>query len=221
MDDAAKWFDISWPIQPGMPVWPGDPAPELARTADLDKGDPVTLSTLSGGVHLGTHVDAPRHYLAGGAAIDAMPPAVMVGPARVVALPGAGPITAADLADLEPEPHSRLLLRTGNAALAAAAGFRREFVGLTLEAARLLAARKLLVLGLDYLSVAAWGEDQAAIHRLFFEAGTWLLEGLDLSRVAPGRYELFCLPLLIPGAEAAPARALLRRPAREGLVPFF
>lgn len=221
MPTSEQWYDITRPIQADMPVWPGDPAPEILRLADLAEGDFLTLTSLRVGAHLGTHVDAPRHYLATGATIDAMPPAAMVGPARVVALPGCGPLTAADLVDLEPDPGSRLLLKTANADLPTTGSFHREFVGLTLDAARHLAGRNLLTLGLDYLSVAAWGEDQAAIHRLFFEAGTWLIEGLDLGRVSPGRYDLFCLPLLLPGVEAAPARVLLRRPAGSRQVPLL
>jgi arylformamidase len=197
-------------MHPGMVVWPGDPPVQLDRLQDGALGDPATLSRLCAGLHAGTHVDAPLHFLAGGASIDTMPIAAMTGPARVLAIAADREITAADLAGLPSEPEARVLLKTSNSLRYGQGRFVEDFLGLTLEAAGLLVARGVRTLGIDYLSIAGYAADQGAIHRRLLGAGIWIIEGLDLSRVPPGDYDLFCLPLAIVGAEAAPARVLLR-----------
>ncbi len=201
-----SWIDVSMPIAPGMPVWPGNPPVEVTRAVDGD----ALVSTLSLGTHTGTHVDAPSHYLPGGAPIEMMPLDTLLGPARVVKIDGDA-VDAADLEALDPQPGERLLIRTRNSEEAARDRFDPSFVALTLAAARLLAARKIRCVGVDYLSVGGFHDDGAAIHRALLEAGVWILEGLRLAGVEPGAYELACLPLAIAGGDGAPARAVLRR----------
>jgi arylformamidase len=65
--------------------------------------------------------------------------------------------------------------------------------------------------GIDYLSVGTYGKDGGETHRILLEAGVWIIESLDLSGVAPGDYELICLPLKVLNSEGAPARAVLRK----------
>ena len=187
---AAKWFDISMPVAGGMPHWPGDPDVRIERIASLDRGDNSNVTALSMCAHTGTHVDAPRHYFAHGAAIDQMPPEAGVGTARVMEI--------AECAATIFQPGGRVLLRTGGSAT------------LTLAAARALAASGLLLVGVDALSIGPDNKEGDEIHRALLGAGVWILEGLDLSAVEPGDYDLFCLPLRIEGADGAPARAFLR-----------
>ena len=209
MPDSAAWLDVTLAIEPQMITWPGDPPVSLHRLASLALGDAVNLSAFSASLHCGTHVDAPAHYLPGGAGIDGMPPEAMIGPAKVFSVPAGGAIEVADLEGLDIAAGDRVLLRTGNSRLYAQKRFDPSFVGLTEDAAGWLAARQIRTLGIDYLSVAGMHADQAAIHRRLLEAGIWLIEGLNLAAVAPGRYQLYCLPLRIADAEAAPARVLL------------
>lgn len=220
MTDSAEWLDVTLPIHPQMISWPGDPPVGLRRLEDLGAGDPATLSYFGACLHCGTHVDAPAHYLPAGATIDQMPPAAMIGSAKVFALAAPRAIEVEDLAHLPVAAGDRILLRTGNSLLYAKGRFDPSFVGLTETAARWLADRRIRTLGIDYLSVAGMAADQATVHRFLLAAGIWLIEGLNLAAVAAGDYQLCCLPLPILGAEAAPARVLLRRRSAAGQAPL-
>jgi arylformamidase len=164
-------------------------------------------------LHAGTHIDAPRHFLADGATIETLPLEVCLGPAYVAYLPEVKVITAGDLDRLALEAGvSRLLLKTANSNLWAAGvrDFQARFVDLSPDAARWLVQRRVRLVGIDYLSVER-PKDDYEVHRILMTAGVVILETLDLSRVAPGWYELICLPLPLAGAEASPTRAVLRR----------
>ncbi|AMV70829.1 cyclase/hydrolase [Desulfuromonas sp. DDH964] len=178
--DAAGWLDVTVPITPGMVLWPGDPPVELTRLGELASGDPANLSRLAAGLHSGTHVDAPSHYLAGGATIDQMPVAAMIGPARVIAVATTGVVDRDDLSGLKFAAGERVLLRTGNSELYRRGRFCRDYLGLTEAAAAWLAGQGLQTLGIDYLSVAGLSCDQAAVHKRLLEAGVWIIEGLNL-----------------------------------------
>ena len=199
-------FDVSVPIRPGMVTYPGDPAVRLERVASLARGDVCNLSRLDFGVHSGTHVDAPLHFVEGGPAAEALPLDVLVGPARVLDLTsveGAEIESAAfDGVDL-PE---RVLLKTRNSELWARDDYVPEHVTLGADAARALVAAGVRLVGIDYLSIG----DEGAHHALL-EAGVVALESLDLRGVEPGDYELVCAPLRLVGSDGAPARTLLIR----------
>jgi arylformamidase len=208
---SSQWVDVSVPLKSGMLTWPDDPPVRISRVLDLERGDPCTVSLLEFGAHTGTHLDAPLHFLRGGASIDSMPIAATVGPARVVAVSDPVSVKVADLEPHLPAANERLLLKTRNSDRRwADEPFDEGFVYLSHEAALFLAERGVRTVGVDYLSVGGFLEDQEETHRALLEAGIWVIEGLDLSAVPPGDYELICLPLRIVGAEGAPARALLR-----------
>ncbi len=205
-----KVLDISVPIHTGMVVYEGDPPVRLHRVASMSEGAMCNLSRLEMGVHGGTHIDAPLHFLDGGAGVEATPLEALVGPATVVDATGLqGDIDQAALAALDlPRDPQRLLFKTRNSDLWRHAQFSPSFIGILPEAARELVRRGVRLVGADYLSVAPPG-DPGPTHRVLLKASVVILEGIDLSGVAAGQYTLICLPLLIPGAEAAPARALL------------
>jgi arylformamidase len=183
----------------------------------LERGDPANVSHLALGSHTGTHLDAPRHFIPGGATVDHLPLDTLVGPARVVECP-AGPIRPDSLAPAlgrdgpAGRREARVLVKTGNSRLWTHGRFARDYQALTLEAARELVRAGVLLVGVDYLSVEAFGGDGGAfpVHRCLLAAGVVILEGLDLSAVGPGRYELLCLPLRLKAGDGAPARAVLR-----------
>jgi arylformamidase len=205
----SDWIDISTPLRSGITVWPGDPAPRVEQRMFLEKGDPFNLTHLDMSVHTGTHMDAPRHFIASGAGMDALHFDAVVGPARVIECRDPVAVQPAELGALE--RGERILLKTRNSArLATAAGFLRDFVYISREAARRIAAAGVRAIGIDYLSVGGFEVDAAETHLELLGAGVWIIEGLDLSRVHPGKHELICLPLSIPGSDGAPARAILR-----------
>ena len=200
-------IDISMPLRNGMAHWPGDPAPRIERLMDRRRGDPCTLTMLTVSAHTGTHVDAPAHYLRGGRTVDEMDLAGLVGPARVLEIADAAAVTAAELARHRIRRGDRVLLRTRNSLIGAGRRLLTDYVALAEDAARFLAERGVLAVGIDALSVDP--PDRDAAHLALLEAGIWIIEGLRLGGVPAGRYELLCLPLRL-ATEGAPARALLR-----------
>jgi arylformamidase len=199
-------LDVSVPVRPGMVTYPGDPAVRLERVASIAGGDVCNLSRLDLGVHTGTHVDAPLHFVEDAPGADALPLGVLVGPARVLDLTGVeSPEIGADaFAGLAlPE---RVVLKTRNSELWARDEFAENHVALGAEAARALVAAGVRLVGIDYLSIG----DEAA-HHVLLEAGVVAVEGLDLRGVEPGDYELVCAPLKLVGSDGAPARTFLIR----------
>ncbi len=186
-------IDITLPLGPQTPVYPGDPAVEVTRLREAGTGDQYALSRLTLGSHSGTHVDPPAHFLPGGTTVDALPLEPFLGPARLADVAFGRPVLAQDLAPSLPA--ERLLLRTGG-------------MPLTAEAARAVAAAGVRLLGVDGLSVAP-AEAPGEVHRILLAAGVVIVEGLALTDVPPGAYTLVCLPLKLQGGDGAPARAVL------------
>ena len=208
---AARWIDISVPLRAGMVHWPGDPPIQIRKIREIRRGHSSDLSFLSMGSHTGTHMDAPGHFLRGGATLDELSFSTVVGPARVIGIRDPQQVCVKELRRHGIRRGERILLKTRNSSQCwKGNSFRKEFVHLREAAARFLAARGVRCVGVDYLSVGGYKRDGAQVHRLLLRAGIWILEGLNLSRVRPGRYELICLPLKIWRGDGAPARAILR-----------
>jgi arylformamidase len=205
------YIDVTVPIRPGMPLYEGDPAVSLERVTSLGAGGVCNLSRLDFGVHSGTHIDAPLHFIDGAPGVETTSLDALLGDAFVIdATSVSGHIDAGALGRLEvPAGSERVLFKTANSGLWERGVFSREFVALTEDAARELVRRGVRLVGIDYLSIAPFA-DPAPTHLVLLEAGVVILEGLDLRRVQPGRYRLICLPLLVEGADGAPARTLLQ-----------
>jgi arylformamidase len=204
-------YDISVPISESLPVWPGDPEIHITQPMHLARGDMATVSRLEMGAHTGTHVDAPAHFIPGGLSVDALDLSVLVGPALVIHAPEAHALTAQVLERLNiPPGTSRVLFRTRNSDRWARGEypFFEDYVAFTMDGAAWLVERGIRLVGIDYLSVAPF-DDPVPTHQTLLRAGIIVVEGLDLSSVAAGAYQLVCLPLKIAGAEGAPARAIL------------
>lgn len=194
-----------------MPIWPDSCGIRLIRTSKMESGDKCNTSKLYCDIHVGTHIDAPYHFLTAGGTIDKIPLEMLVGSAIVVHFPDAEVITVANLESLIlPEKVSRILFRTKNSDLweKGITEFKPNYVALTYDAASWLSKKGFCLVGIDYLSIQKYGDDSAT-HQILLENGTIILEGLDLTNIEPGIYELICLPLKLIGAEGAPARAIL------------
>jgi arylformamidase len=207
-----KIFDISLTISPDLPVWPGDDPLELEQVEFIEKGADANVSRLSTGVHIGTHVDAPHHFMDDGCTVENLPLDVLTGLCYVVQLPdGIEAITAEALEGMSlPAGPKRILFGTSNSRFwsRGETEFQEDFVAVTEDGARWLVEHGLLLVGVDYLSVAPYS-DPVPTHRTLLGAGIVVVEGLDLSAVPRGFYDLYCLPLKLFGAEGAPARAIL------------
>jgi arylformamidase len=205
---VSRILDVSVPIREGMPIYNGNPGVHLSRAQSIEDGADANVSRLDLGVHTGTHVDAPIHFLPDGAGAEALSLDTLMGPAHLVdATSLTGPIDASSLASLDlPDGLERLLLKTPNSELWSDDEFTRDFIRLTGDGASFLVERGVRLVGIDYLSVG----DQAA-HRVLLGAGVVAVEGLDFRGVEPGGYMLVCLPLRLVGSDGAPARAILLR----------
>jgi len=208
---AAGWIDVSVTVRSGMPHWPDNPPIVLERVMDLGHGDPCNVSHLAMGVHSGTHMDGPVHFIHEAPGLDEMPLAATMGEARVIEIEHPREITAGELAKHGLRAGERILFRTLNSTRCwQTTSFVEDFVYVSEQAATHLAQARVRTVGVDYLSVGGYRADGALIHRILLEAGIWIIEGLDLSPVTGGRYEMICLPVKLHGSDGAPARAILR-----------
>jgi arylformamidase len=199
-------LDITVPIREGMVTYPGDPTVHMERVSSIEKGDVANLTRLDFGVHSGTHIDAPVHFIDGGKTVESLPLDVLLGPVEVVeAARDGGDVDAEDVARV-PGGVQRVLFKTRNSELWAKDEFDDSFAKLTEGTAKELVERGVRLVGVDYLSVG----DPSAHHTLL-GAGIVAIEGLDLRGVEPGRYRLVCLPLKLVGSDGGPARAVLMR----------
>ncbi|MBI4296697.1 MAG: cyclase family protein [Chloroflexi bacterium] len=208
----SRWIDVSVPIRNAMVHWPSDPAVSIKRVSDVAKGDSHTLSEVRFGSHTGTHMDAPAHFLAKGSGIDKIPLETSVGRARVIEIKDKDSIKPSELVSHRLRRGERILFKTHNSSFAWQTNkFVEDFVYLSKEAADFLVARGVVLVGIDYLSVGSFKRgDGTRVHQMLLSNNIILIEGLNLSQVNPGKYELVCLPLRLEAGDGAPARAILR-----------
>jgi arylformamidase len=206
----AKIFDLTVPLSGQTPTFPGDPSFQSEPVHRLQAGAPCNVSRLTLGTHAGTHVDAPFHFLENGATVDELPLEILTGKARVVAVAARDAVDRADLEALDLRDDLRLLIRTRNSGQLRQPEFHPEFVHLTAEAASYLVQVGIKLVGWDYLSIEKFGSRDFPAHHALLGAGVVIVEGLDLSQVEAGEYELTCLPLKVAGGDGAPARVILR-----------
>lgn len=205
-----KLFDVSRPIYQGMPVYEGDPDVSVDPWLSIAHGAPADVSRLAMGSHTGTHVDAPAHLRKGAIGVDGLSLDVLIGPARVFDLAPAGSIDLETLRAVDLSSHRRVLFKTQGPNQWREGTSREDFGGLMEDAARLLVNSGVKLVGVDAMSVDPSGSTSLPAHRTLLDAGVVIVEGLDLSAVPPGDYELLCLPLNVQHADGAPARVVLR-----------
>ena len=205
-----KLIDISVPLDANLATYPGNTPFSLEAIKRLANGDSSNVSTLHMSAHAGTHVDAPRHFFDSGEGVERLPLDMLCGRTRVVEVSTRGPITGADLAELDLRNDIRVLIKTRNSRLWGTSTFDPTFIGVAESGARFLVDRGIKVIGVDYLSVEPFKTPGAPTHHVLLSTGTIVIEGLNLRDVEPGSYEMFCLPLAVVGADGAPARVILR-----------
>jgi arylformamidase len=217
-EGSRRWIDVSVRLRNGMPHWPDNPPVRIERLLDIDRGDVANVSAIAMGSHTGTHMDAPLHFVRDGKGLDEMDLGATIGRARVIGIEDDIAVQRGEL-----EPHDiaageRVLFKTNNSRRCwSSDAFVEDFVYVAADAASYLASTGVGTVGIDYLSVGGFQRDAVETHRALLEAGIWIIEGLDLSAVEPGDFELVCLPLLIERSDGAPARPLLRPLAPSGL----
>jgi arylformamidase len=205
-------YDVTLTITPTMTTWPGDPIVILERMKKIEEGANANVSHLDLGVHTGTHVDAPYHFLMEGAGIDTLPLDVLVGPVQVVEL--GDDIGVIDAKVVEKagivKGTCRVVFKTHNSTYWAqhTTEFQPTFVGVSVDGAEALVKLGIKLVGIDYLSVAPYKKSRPT-HEVLLKASMVIVEGMDLSAVSAGLYQLYCLPLKLGGADGAPARVIM------------
>jgi arylformamidase len=210
--NMSKIYDVSLTISPDMATWPGDPGVVLDRISKIEEGAEANVSSIALGVHTGTHVDAPWHFISGGPTIETLDLNILTGPALVVHLPYTTAMITTEVLDALDIPVDtiRLLFRTRNSRYweENPKTFQQDYVAIQPDAARKLVDMGVRLVGVDYFSVAPY-HDQIPTHQVLLGAGIAVVEGLSLGAVEAGIYKLYCLPLKLGGSDGAPARAIL------------
>ncbi len=199
-------IDITRSIYTGVPVWPGDTPFNYELVSQISKGESVNVGKISGTTHLGTHLDAPWHYLDNGGRLETIPLSVLVGPCQVVDARGQEVLTAEFLKTVQLA--ERTLFYTGQPNDWQT--FPHTFMHVLPEAAAYMASQGVKLYGTDCPSVDPLDSRDLPGHKAFAKGGVYILEGLALEGVPAGAYELVALPLKLEGADAAPVRAILR-----------
>ena len=215
---VSGWIDISAPIDPKTtPVYPGNAPVKFDFMQSFAQGDALTLSAFSFGAHTGTHVDAPLHFIKGGATLDQIPLERFIGPVRVIDCSATAlAIDAAELNKHAWRGAKRIFFRPRNSrnGWMTDAVFHEDFTYLAPDAAQLLADAGVQLVGIDYNSIEKFGSPEPKTHLILLRRSIPVVEGLLLRDVKPGDYELILLPLRVMGHEAGPARAILKHLAQ-------
>jgi len=208
-------YDVSVRLSSATPVYPGDPGIEVKQWKDLAKGDAANVSLAYFGLHSGTHVDAPAHFIEGGVKVEALPLEILIGQAEVIEV--AEHIKVIDesvISDNCTRGSQRILFKTRNSSFwnTPESGFRVDYTYIDSAAARRLVDSGIKLVGIDYLSVEGFNTEKYETHHILLSNNVVILEGLDLRSVSAGLYELICLPLKIAEGrgDGAPARTVLR-----------
>lgn len=222
----SEWIDITLPLNDSIPmlVLPpgadasGDAAPpsnpRVYRFFDVNKGDKVTMSKIEMSSHDGTHIDAPLHFIPGGNTIDNMPVETGVGPARIIEIKDPLEITVKELEPYNIKEGERILFKTVNSSKVwSERRYTGKYCAISLEAAKYLAGKKIRLVGLDFLTIAHAepAENINDVHKAFLSNGIFILEAVNLAGVAPGDYDMICLPVRLERGDAGPCRVVIRK----------
>jgi arylformamidase len=208
-----KIHDVSLLISEDLPIWPGDPGISMTLVSSLNHGDDANVTRLEMGVHTGTHIDAPSHFETEGISIDDLSMDTLIGPCRVFDLSGiVESIGYEALKSLDFDGATRVLFKTSNSTWwkTGERKFQKEFVYITEEGAKFLVDQGVNLVGIDYLSVEKFGSSDYSTHHLLLRNQVVIVEGLNLSGVSSGEYELIALPLRLKGSDGSPARVILK-----------
>jgi arylformamidase len=207
----ARIHDITLPIVPGGLIYPNNPPIQIEVASAMSAGASSNASRITFGSHTATHVDAQHHMIDGGWTVDKMKLDVLIGPALLVRFPDdVMSISAAHLDAVDLNGVERVLFATRNSRFNRDVDFHKDYTYVAPDAAELLVKKGVKLVGVDYLSIEQFKSGHHKTHKTLLGADIIIIEGLSLDAVPPGRYELICLPLSLPGLDGAPARAVLR-----------
>ncbi len=199
-----KFFDVSLPLRKGMIVWPGDIGFQIKE----QRGSGI-VSHLNFSTHTGTHIDAPKHFLFSRPGVDRILPTKLIGKCKVIRIDDVRLIEPKHLRSLRISRHDKILFQTENRNLLKLKKFTANYVSLSLKGAKYLVSKKIDLVGIDYYGIEAKSAPGHPVHKSLLRAGIVIVEGLDLSKIRPGKYNMAALPLKITRGDGSPARVVL------------
>ena len=202
-------IDVSRRIKTGMTVWPGDDGVTIELNSSIKMGDPCNVSSMHMGLHTGTHIDAPRHFLDGMEDIASLDLSKYIGYVKVFELNVSECITADDIKELYIEEGDAVFFKTSNSDISNVEEFRKDYIYIDKSASEFLVEKGVKTVGIDYLSIDGYYTEGYLSHYTLLSRGIGVIEGLYLKEVEPGKYFFSCLPLNIEGVDGSPARAVL------------
>jgi arylformamidase len=207
----TKLFDLSVPLGEETVIYPDDLPYTREENYSSNGGDPIKLSSITMSAHSGTHIDLPAHFFSDNKTIESYPPEEFILPAQVVEIDNPRLVEKDELSTKEIGTGLALLFKTANSrqGLLCAGRFTENYVSLSPAAALYCVEKRARLVGLDYLSVDRYGDQNYPIHHILLKNGIIVLECINLVEVPEGEYTLICLPLKLKGAEASPVRAVL------------
>ena len=207
-------YDITVPLTNEMSTFPGDPGIQITNWYTLANGDSANVTRLNFGAHTGTHVDAPAHFIPAAKPLEQLSLEVLIGEAQLIEVPEDVMSISREFVQEHVTDARRVIFKTRNSRFWQdhPTEFQTDFTYLELAAAEYLAEQGVLLVGIDYLSIEQYGQKDHPTHLALLSHGIVIVEGLNLTAVPSGRYELICLPLRIRSGngDGAPARAILR-----------
>lgn len=206
-----KLIDVTRPIFTGMTVWPGDEDVIIERTSFISKGDAANISRLHAGVHAGTHVDAPLHFLDNGESVEKIDINLFTGRVKIIDVQQFESIRYEHVKNVNREEADAVFFKTSSSMRTLEEPFDTAFTALEYEAAVHLVKAGIKVIGTDALSIERYGSKEHEVHKLLLGNGVLIIEGLWLKDIAPEIYNYVCLPMLLKGSEGAPARVILSK----------
>ena len=185
---------------------------EVTKLMQIEHGDMCNTTLLTCPVHVGTHIDAPLHFIDGGDGVENLPLNSLAGKAKVFEIKNEKEIPLEEIENNKIDEGDIILFKTINSeTYLKEKSFNENYVYLSTEAAKHLVRKKIATVGIDYYSIAGMNNNIVECHNILLGAKVTIIEGLDLSEISPGEYEFVCLPLKIKGSDGAPARAIIRK----------
>lgn len=204
----TKIIDISPVVGGDIQVWPGDTPYKHEWLTRMEDGASCNLSSVTSTPHVGAHADGPLHFSVDGQSIGEVELEPYVGPCRVIDLTGVRTIDRDAMFGIETYGVERLLFKTGT--FPDHLSWDHDFAHFDPALLKDLGKMGIKLVGIDTPSVDAFDSTTLPSHHMLLEMEMRNLEGLDLSEVEEGDYELIALPLRLMGVDSSPVRAILR-----------